>query len=364
MYKSFRVKNFRCFKDLQINDLGRVNLIAGRNNTGKTALMEAMYLLAGNRDVKTLLRRNLPFRPRSMRDYEDETRSSISLDTIFLNFDKTNPIELTADTRKSIRKENSRVVLNISDVPEPALIEYKPFLELLDRHFSDFDPDLEVLKFDSNVGDKPLFLLLQNGHFRATRFKPNIVVSANFLYAREKIIPKVTSDRFSEIQGSKKLDTLINGLRVIEPRLLDLRIGTEDGRPSINADIGLSQLVSLNTLGDGMNRMSDMLLALNEVVKGAIFIDEIENGIHYTVQKDVWKAVGEVAREQDIQVFATTHSYEMIEAAHEAFKDDDPYEFRYHRLDRKPDGIIEAVTYNKFGMDAVAAFDFEHEVRG
>ena len=44
MYKTFRVKNFRCFKDLQINDLGRVNLIAGKNNTGKTALMEAMYL--------------------------------------------------------------------------------------------------------------------------------------------------------------------------------------------------------------------------------------------------------------------------------------------------------------------------------
>ena len=44
MYKSFRVKNFRCFKDLQINDLGRVNLIAGKNNTGKTALMEALYI--------------------------------------------------------------------------------------------------------------------------------------------------------------------------------------------------------------------------------------------------------------------------------------------------------------------------------
>ena len=43
MYKTFRVKNFRCFKDLQINDLGRVNLIAGKNNTGKTALLEAMY---------------------------------------------------------------------------------------------------------------------------------------------------------------------------------------------------------------------------------------------------------------------------------------------------------------------------------
>ena len=56
MYKTFRVKNFRCFEDLQINDLGRVNLIAGKNNTGKTALMEAMYLHTANRDPKTLLR--------------------------------------------------------------------------------------------------------------------------------------------------------------------------------------------------------------------------------------------------------------------------------------------------------------------
>ena len=47
MYKSFRVKNFRCFKDLQINDLGRVNLIAGKNNTGKTALMEAIHIHSG-----------------------------------------------------------------------------------------------------------------------------------------------------------------------------------------------------------------------------------------------------------------------------------------------------------------------------
>ena len=76
MYKTFRVKNFRCFEDLQINDLGRVNLIAGKNNTGKTALMEAMYLLAGNRESKTLLRKNLAYRRRLQRDIEQDSRSS------------------------------------------------------------------------------------------------------------------------------------------------------------------------------------------------------------------------------------------------------------------------------------------------
>ena len=55
MYKSFRVKNFRCFKDLQINDLGRVNLIAGKNNTGKTALLEAMYIMTRPKSPKAIL---------------------------------------------------------------------------------------------------------------------------------------------------------------------------------------------------------------------------------------------------------------------------------------------------------------------
>ena len=52
-----------------------------------------------------------------------------------------------------------------------------------------------------------------------------------------------------------------------------------------------------------------------------LFIDEIENGIHHTVQKDVWKAIGQTAHELDIQVFATTHSLEMVHAAYEAFSE-------------------------------------------
>ena len=105
------------------------------------------------------------------------------------------------------------------------------------------------------------------------------------------------------------------------------------------------------------------MLALTDRSIGMVFIDEVENGIHYSVQTDVWKGIGLVARELDIQVFATTHSYEMIEAAHEAFRDDDPYEFRFHRLNRNSEtDQIEAVTYNKAGVDAFT--NISYEVRG
>ncbi len=112
-----------------------------------------------------------------------------------------------------------------------------------------------------------------------------------------------------------------------------------------------------------MNRLASMLLAMSEIPNGLMFIDEIENGIHYSVQTKVWKAIGQMARELDIQVFATTHSLEMVRAAYEAFSEKDKLdEFRYHRLDRDREGNIEAVTYNESGIEAAMSTNWE--IRG
>lgn len=366
MYKSFRVKNFRCFKDLQINDLGRVNLIAGKNNTGKTALMEAMYLLAGNRDSRTLLRRELTYR-RFPREIELDSRSSATLSTIFNDFKTDSQIEMSASVTKPQGQSTdtaSPAKLTISSIQDFGNVSDKLLIELIDRRYGDLYGDAEVLKLDSLSSDHHLYILLWKGRLEFSRFRPKNDFKATFLLARYPVSKSDTTDRFSKLQGVKEIQTLIEGLQIIEPRLEDLRVRTDDRDSSIDADIGLTRLVSMNDLGDGMNRMVDLILAMHEVPRGMIFIDEIENGLHHTFHKAVWKVINEISKKRTIQVFATTHSYEMIQAAHEAFKNDAPYEFRYHRLDRKSDDDIEAVTYNKYGMDAVAAFDFEYEVRG
>ena len=108
MYKSFRVKNFRCFKDLQINDLGRVNLIAGKNNTGKTALLEAMYILSGEagfptdnakKDVKYGLCKRL-------QDSDRWTASSIdaALERCIQIISHGVPIVISTDSRQNWRQ--------------------------------------------------------------------------------------------------------------------------------------------------------------------------------------------------------------------------------------------------------------------
>ena len=109
-----------------------------------------------------------------------------------------------------------------------------------------------------------------------------------------------------------------------------------------------------------MSRLASILLAISHAKGGAILVDEIENGLHYSVQTDVWKAIASTARTFNTQVFATTHSSEMIDAAHKAFMDETEYDFRYHRLDRsQKTGEIKVVTYDQETLDAAIEMNME-----
>ena len=72
--------------------------------------------------------------------------------------------------------------------------------------------------------------------------------------------------------------------------------------------------VLLNSLGDGINRFMAIICAIWASKDGFLFIDEVENGIHYTNLEKLWKIIFEVSEEANCQVFATTHSKECIEA--------------------------------------------------
>ena len=382
MYTSFEVKNFRCFRDLRLDDLGRVNLIAGRNNSGKTALLEAIYLHSGDRKSKTFLRdqsytSRMLYDYRRSRDFDVDSTSIISWDTIFNNFDATKSIEMSAKLARMSAKLARR---------QPSLFDKNLKISIKSQDSEDFDDILgqfrmdsilrrfeievfdvyrngEMLEINSDYSPSSDYMLILYGTVHSSRFRSRPLIRSDFLHTREKIDSRVNARRFSNVKQSNTDSILIDALRIVEPKLKTLEVLYDGTLPRIHANIGLVKSIPLSSLGEGMNRLASLILAMGETAQGVIFIDEIENGLHHAIQEDVWKIIGKIARDLDIQVFATTHSLEMIRAAHEAFKDDDPYDFRYHRLDRNADtGDIEAVTYNKFSMNAVVSIDFE--VRG
>ena len=94
-----------------------------------------------------------------------------------------------------------------------------------------------------------------------------------------------------------------------------------------------------------------------------VIVDEIENGFHHSVMQSVWDGIAEFAHEFDVQIFATTHSWECARAAQQAFSINEMIDdFRYHRVDRRLDtGEIFVQTYSAEALEA--SFEIPLEIR-
>ncbi|MBT3209492.1 MAG: ATP-binding protein, partial [Bacteroidetes bacterium] len=156
------------------------------------------------------------------------------------------------------------------------------------------------------------------------------------------VIPRTILDLLPEklnnlIVGKRKKG-IVKVLQQVEPSILDISIGTN---LIIYCDTGLDQLIPINVMGDGIRRMLSLIVTIANMKNGCVFIDEIENGLHYKSLEILWRTVFEAAKEFNVQLFATTHSYECISAFQKAFAfnkhPQDPDEIRLFRIEKRPD---------------------------
>jgi AAA15 family ATPase/GTPase len=139
---------------------------------------------------------------------------------------------------------------------------------------------------------------------------------------------------------------VLASLQILEPRLTKLSVLATPTGPLIHGDIGLGRMVPVPMMGEGLGRLLTLLVATTASRHGLLMVDEIDTGLHYSVMADVWTALAKTAREAEVQVFATTHSWECLKAAHESFSRNGPHDLRVHRLDRTEEGIA-ATTYDR-----------------
>jgi AAA15 family ATPase/GTPase len=361
MYTSFRIQNFRGFRDLQLNDLARVNLIAGKNNTGKTSVLEAALLYSGYYSVDLLFRTDSS-------QYIDRQRQPLRETSewsfLFHKFDTSQPIVILCELSKRVVQQTlfpdvsldnlTIELINVIDEEIEDLflsIRRYPVGNSRGIDLSDLS-DSRVLKFTFH--DNVSYMLLN----ARTRI-PKPILPAIFIPSRERISNTSNADRFTNLKLNRMEKLLIETIQVIEKRLYEIILLTEDGRPVLYGDIGLPQPIPLSAMGEGINRMVSLILAISSAEGGIVAIDAVENGLHYSVLKDVWKAIYTAAEAFNVQVFATTHSYECIQAAHQAFTETQNYDFRLHRLDRTPNGDIHAVTYDQEMLQTSIELEFE-----
>jgi hypothetical protein len=333
MTESLEIRNYRCFHGLRMSSLERVNLVAGVNNVGKTALLEAIYLLAAP---------NLPWPPpmNFLRGF-DKLPTSVDVATrwswLFRGRAFNEPIEMAWRTSSN----ESRSLKIHWEVPQATSVQFGQGSAGSPAPGS---PGFLLWDFSSSSQGELRVAVTMGGFTRtegAVTFIPIGLVSGTKDRGLEE---EATS--FSELSIAKKSQEVVRALRVIEPRLADLKLLYLSGVPMVCGEIGVERPVPLSQMGEGVGRILSIVLEITRANGGIVLIDEIEHGLHHSALTEVWKVIAEEARRADTQIFATTHSWECIQAAHAAFEQSPSYDLRLYRLERV-NGEIKAVQYDK-----------------
>lgn len=333
MYKSISIKNFKHLFDLKINNLNRINIIAGKNNCGKSSILEALFLFF-DRGNPTAPIRSSAWRgfkthhttPEAMWGhlfpfYNTSKFIRIQLDNIYLQLQQTN-------------KQPPRSA-DPTSTPQNTISQGTPSPSLLFEYYE--NKKKKILSSS--------YLFFENGKLlfdinNLTLQHKNAIYSSSALNTT-----KEDAERFSKLDQEGDTDFLVPALQYIIPDLMNLSIGIHSEVSIVQAELkNNKRKIPLYLLGGGTVKVLNILLSIASARDGIVLIDEIENGFHYSIMTNIWKAIIDTAKKYNTQLFLTTHNYELLSALvseNGKILDD----IAYYRIDRNNSEKIVVVAY-------------------
>ncbi|EIC28415.1 MULTISPECIES: AAA family ATPase [Methylomicrobium] len=358
MIKQVQIRHFKGLSEFEVSALARVTLLGGRNNVGKTSFLEALFLYFDRHNADALLRqyawRNVPF-------------VSLNPDAMwapmFSKYDMEKAIEIVVKDEKK-HTANLKLQLNRDYVSRvrsgiPALHGMPAKIDTQAKPTPSLSLDV-VYQLDKQspqishhvIGQQGISLEIENMSVNSEK--------AVFLAATGRVATQEDAVRFGQLDVVGKLQEVVHFLKeTVEPRLVGLSAVAVGDQTFIHAQLeGLERKIPVAFMGDGMGRLLSVILVMMTTRDGCVFIDEIENGIHYSALPKVWAGIVKAAKQFNCQVFATTHSYECLQAAVQGLPEDLQNEFCYVRLERL-DGRIEGKTYSHGVLGAALERNWE-----
>ncbi|MDE6854169.1 MAG: ATP-binding protein, partial [Muribaculaceae bacterium] len=164
-------------------------------------------------------------------------------------------------------------------------------------------------------------------------------LTARFVSSRTP--SKLDLTDYKIVVENKEEKAIVDILRIIEPRVVDVQLVGEE----FLVDIGEDRRFPVNIMGDGFVKIFNVILSIYYCSGGILIIDEIDNGFHYSVMQKLWKAIYSACERLNVQLFASTHSYDMIKAFAGVFADD-AHSVAACKLIRTADDEIKTLCYD------------------
>lgn len=311
MIGAFRAKGLRSLQDVELKDLGRVNAFVGRNGAGKTTLLEAFYLFFTRATLESIIgiaeRRG---------EYDKTDGSGLWAPSVRHFF--AGHALMTGRDLTLLSGDDAIVSFSIGEEAMPLKDDYRIVKPTTMCHISCGNDDMgwSGLSFplcksgaiDSDyTGDGGYKRILTPDDVPVAFVDPDGMSANALLKMRDEVVSR-------GVEGE-----LVKALKLLDPRVESvgfLSAGEKAYKFLANGTMvglsGLSGRVPVKTLGDGMRRLLVIAMAIVCVRGGALILDEVDSGLHYSAMESLWDFIYKAAEANDVQVFASTHSLDCL----------------------------------------------------
>ena len=352
MINKISIDNFRGLKHIDIDGMNRISLLSGKNNVGKSSVLEAVFLYmyhTANNSFTALNRLRGSLNGEVFNIWE----------SMFFNMDMDTPLSIriykeSGESELQYKKDMDYLPRSMNSVPEEMLV---PFRVSAKDNYS-----LSFTFKDGDYSEKGHFFANADGVLRQMSTNlpgnelqgttPTSFINSLVVRAEDDVIDSVGK---LELDGNKKV--LIEIMRELDPAIEDIVTISRKNVSRLHVRIG-QKWIPLQYAGDGVMKLLHICLSIMERPDGLLLIDEIETGFHYSMYAPLWRIIDKISKKFNCQIIATTHSYEMISALNENHYESD--DFVYYRLGKSDDGV-NAFRYDSSMLDS--ALSFEMEVR-
>lgn len=347
LLRSFTATRFRGIDGLSLPSLTAANLVTGANGVGKTALLEAMWLFMGRYSPMLLWNGNVQ---RSSNSVLDPIRK-LSRDSLELHGNESG-------MDHGVRWTFERV----THVARPVTVggaagERMAQLPVVGRIDTYLDGELAKGTIGGMQPTHAGMVMHENPATPAVR--PNCVIEGTRFQLET---PNEYLQHYSDTVRKNGKQELTSAINLMLPKVHGVEILTgETGESYLSGVTADGTQLPLHDLGGGVIRLCRLLLSFSACSDGLLLADEIENGIHHSALPEVWNRARRWMREWRVQLVATTHSAECLEAAMAAFADA-PDDLSIHRLFKNGvAGRVEVMTFT--GETLEGARDISLEMR-
>jgi len=377
--KTLHLKGYRAFSDFRLTDLGRVNLIVGKNNAGKTSVLEAIRLLASGGDLATLYQIAIE-RGESMAldfetsEYRRRTAADISHFFHGHQFGRGSIFEIGSGNGLGTLTAAGGDIANAS---EEASLTFAADPALFEQQIFDAGLALQLRYTGTNIKRTPTTVAVSDegglifDSAMARRISASRPTGHTASIPTIHITPSSLETSFMAgmwermIREGREADA-IAALKILQPNIEGIFFlpGERALRSQGGVLVGLKdtkQRVPLGSMGEGMRRVLALAISLAQARKGFLLVDEFDTGLHWSVMARMWELTMRSAAELDVQVFATTHSLDCLRGLKDAVENNSKLaaSVRVHKVDT---ALRHAVTFT--AKDLAVAIEQEIEVRG